>query len=297
MAAAHALGPATTLVLRDGRRLAYAEYGDLQGTPVVFLHGWGDSRLTRHPDDRGTAALGVRLLTVDRPGIGCSDFQPRRTLLDWPDDLAQLADHLGLPRFAVLGHSGGGPFALACAWKLPARLTVVGIACGFAPMDRPGATTGMRKEMQRAVPVLRRLPWLARPMLASLPKQYRRDPELAFAKQFGHGLPASDSAVLAQPAVHANVLAGAVEALRPGAKGLAQELPLFLGRPWGFRPEDIRVPVRLWYGAADTLVPLQMGQYLAQALPMSQLEVYPDEGHTLHLTHWAEILRSLAGRA
>src|SRR5947209_5723448 len=117
MTAAHALGSPTTLTLRDGRHLAYAEYGDPQGSPVVFLHGWGDSRLTRHPDDRGTAALGVRLLTVDRPGVGWSDFQRGRTLLDWPDDLAQLAGHLGVPRFAILGHSGGGPFALACARK------------------------------------------------------------------------------------------------------------------------------------------------------------------------------------
>jgi pimeloyl-ACP methyl ester carboxylesterase len=293
MATVSAPAPTLTLTLRDGRRLAYADYGDPQGRPVVFLHGWGDSRLTRHPDDQLTAAAGVRLLTVDRPGVGASDYQPRRTLLRWPDDLRQLADQLGLDRFALLGHSGGGPFALASAWALPERLTAVGVACGFAPVDRPGGTAGLRPEMRRAVPLLRRFPWLARPLLASLPKQYRQDPEQAFEKQFGHGLPASDRAVLAQPAVHANLLAGAVEALRPGAKGLAQELPLFLGRPWSFRPEEIRVPVSLWYGEADTLVPVHMGRYLARIIPTSQLTVYPDEGHTLHLTHWADILRTL----
>ncbi len=94
--------------------------------------------------------------------------------------------------------------------------------------------------------------------------------------------------------MHANVLAGAVEALRYGSRGLAHEAPLFLGRPWGFRPEEIRTPVWLWYGEADSIVPLQMGHYLAKAIPRSQLTIYPGEGHMLHITHWDDILHTLA---
>src|SRR5438874_7114623 len=96
-----------TIRLRDGRLLAYAEFGDPSGIPLIFCHGWGDSRLTRHPDDTRTAALGVRLITIDRPVFGRSTFQPRRMLLDWPADVVQLADTLELERFALLGHSGG----------------------------------------------------------------------------------------------------------------------------------------------------------------------------------------------
>jgi pimeloyl-ACP methyl ester carboxylesterase len=282
-----------TIRLRDGRLLGYAEFGDPDGRPVIFCHGWGDSRLTRHPDDSRTAMLGVRLITIDRPGFGLSSFQPRRTLLDWPADVVQLADTLALERFALLGHSGGGPHALACAAAIPDRLTAVGVACGFAPMDRPGALEGMSREMQQGVGLFRRMPWMARPLFASLPAQYRRDPDKAFEQQFGHGLPASDRAVLARPDIHANMMAGAVEALRSGARGLAHEAPLFLGRPWGFSPEAIRAPVWLWYGDADSIVPLQMGQYLAQVIPHSQLTIYPGEGHMLHITHWDEILRTL----
>jgi pimeloyl-ACP methyl ester carboxylesterase len=280
--------------LANGRTLAYAEYGDPSGRPVLYCHGWGASRLTRHPDDALTASLGVRLVTVDRPGVGGSSFQPRRRLLDWPVDMAQLADQLGLRRFAVFGHSGGGPFALACGAAIPERLTAIAVACGFAPMDRPGATEGMRKDMARAMPLMRRLPWLARPMLTSLPRQYRKDPERAFEKQFGQGLPAADRAALAQPDIHTNILQSAVEALRPGSKGMAQEMPLFMGRPWGFRPEQVQSEVSLWYGDADPLTPPQMGEYLAGAIPQSHLTVYPGEGHMVYINHWAEILRTLA---
>jgi pimeloyl-ACP methyl ester carboxylesterase len=263
---------------------------------VIFLHGWGDSRLTRHPDDTRTTALGVRLITVDRPGFGQSEFQLRRALLGWPSDLTELADTLELGRFAVLGHSGGGPHALACAIALSDRLTAVGVACGFAPMDRPGARDGMSRQMQQGVELFSRMPWMAQLLFASLPGQYRRNPDKAFEQQFGHGLPDSDRAVLERPDIRANVLAGAIEALRSGSRGLAHEAPLFLGRPWGFRPEDIRAPVWLWYGDADSIVPLQMGQYLANAIPRSRLTVYPGEGHMLHITHWDDILQTLAAQ-
>jgi pimeloyl-ACP methyl ester carboxylesterase len=285
-----------TIRLRDGRLLGYAEFGDPSGIPLIFCHGWGDSRLTRHPDDARTAARGIRLITVDRPGFGLSDFQPRRTLLDWPTDVAALADALDLDRFALLGHSGGGPHVLACAVALPDRLTAVGVACGFAPMDRPDALAGMSRQMQQGVGLFSRMPWMARLLFASLPRQYRRNPERAFEQQFGHGLPDSDRAVLARPDVHANVLAGAVEALRPGSRGLAHEAPLFLGQAWGFRPEAIGIPVWLWYGDADSIVPLQMGRYLANAIPHSELTLYPGEGHMLHITHWDEIIGTLAAQ-
>ena len=285
-----------TIRLRDGRMLGYAEYGDPSGIPLIFCHGWGDSRLTRHPDDTRTAVLGVRLITIDRPGFGLSSFQPRRTPLDWPADVVQLADRLELGRFALLGHSGGGPHALACGVAIPDRLTAIGIACGFAPMDRPGALDGMSRQLQQGVGLFSRMPWISRLLFASLPNQYRRNAEKAFEQQFGHGLPDSDRAILDRGDVHANVLAGAVEALRCGSRGLAHEAPLFLGRPWGFRPEAICTPAWLWYGDADSIVPLQMGHYLANTIPRSDLRVYPGEGHMLHITHWDEILQTLVAQ-
>jgi pimeloyl-ACP methyl ester carboxylesterase len=117
---------ADRIELRDGRQLGYAEWGDSAGGPLLFFHGWPGSRLEGRLGDEAAKTCRVRLIALDRPGMGLSDFQSRRALVDWPDDVVQLADALGLERFAVLGISGGGPYAAACAWKLSDRLTHAG---------------------------------------------------------------------------------------------------------------------------------------------------------------------------
>jgi pimeloyl-ACP methyl ester carboxylesterase len=114
---------ARTIRLRDGRRLGYAEWGDPGGRPLLYFHGWPGSRVEGRLGDEAAKAKGVGMIALDRPGMGLSDYQPRRTLVDWPDDVIQVAAALGLDRFAVLGISGGGPYAAACAWKLSEQLT------------------------------------------------------------------------------------------------------------------------------------------------------------------------------
>src|SRR5215210_2245818 len=115
------------VLLADGRRLGYAEYGDSLGQPVMFFHGLGTSRLVCPPDEAAARKLGVRLIAVDRPGIGISDPLSGRSLLDWPRDVAQLADQLGIERFSVVGWSGGGPYAAACGHSLAHRVLAVGM--------------------------------------------------------------------------------------------------------------------------------------------------------------------------
>jgi pimeloyl-ACP methyl ester carboxylesterase len=116
-----------TIRLQDGRQLAYCEWGALDGTPVVLLHGAPGSRLIC-PDEAATEAAGVRLLTVDRPGYGQSDPRPGRALLDWPADHIELADQLDLPPCPVVGWSAGGKFALAMGFGAPDRVTAIGLA-------------------------------------------------------------------------------------------------------------------------------------------------------------------------
>ena len=113
-------GSNQTLRLESGRSLGYAEWGDASGFPLVHFHGSSSSRL-EHPV-QPEVLEGVRLVTIDRPGHGLSEFQPERTLLDWPRDVAALTDHLGIERFAVSGWSAGGPYALACAYRMPEQL-------------------------------------------------------------------------------------------------------------------------------------------------------------------------------
>jgi len=160
--------PATDREIRlpDGRRLGYAEYGDLTGKPVFFFHGWPSSRLFLRSQAAVTAAQGVRVIACERPGFGLSDFQPKRQLLDWPVDVLALADALGIDRFAVAGHSGGGPYAAACAFKIPSRVTAAAIISGLAPLDCPQATGDMMAANRLFFGLARRLPWLHRLLLS-----------------------------------------------------------------------------------------------------------------------------------
>jgi pimeloyl-ACP methyl ester carboxylesterase len=281
-----------SVATHSGRQLAYSEYGDREGTPVMFCHGWMASRLTRHPDDRLTASLGVRLIAIDRAGIGRSDPDPAKTLLSSAVDMAAVADELGLERFAVLGHSGGGPYALACARALPERVSRVAIASGFAPFDRSQRYAGMSRRMRGFVRLLRFAPWLAGPFMRSAPRRFRDDPDKAFDQQFGE-LCQSDRHAFEDAEVRESVLASAVEALAAGHVGVAIESQLLFVRPWGFSPAEVVSHVDLWYGAADTIVPPEMGRYLEQTIPDSRLTVVPDAGHMLYVTHWAEILQGL----
>ena len=129
------------ITLPDGRLLGYDEVGDPDGTPVLFFHGFGSSRVVRHPDDTIARTLGARVIAVARPGIGLSPRQPERRLTDWPLDVQRLMDHLGLERAAIVAWSGGGPYALATAWQMPGRVTAVGLISAPAPLAGvPGAS-------------------------------------------------------------------------------------------------------------------------------------------------------------
>jgi pimeloyl-ACP methyl ester carboxylesterase len=156
-----------TLRLRDGRQLAYAEYGDPNGSPVMLFHGNPSSRLSWGLIPGSPFRPRLRLIAPDRPGFGRSDFQPGRQLLDWPDDVCELADVLGLNRFAVLGVSGGGPATLACAWKIPQRLTAVGVVSSPCPTDVPGVTEGMSRTNRMLFLLAKHAPALVRLNMAA----------------------------------------------------------------------------------------------------------------------------------
>lgn len=278
------------LRLRDGRALAFAEHGDPRGAPVLFLHGLPSCRLM-HPDAETSRALGVRVVTADRPGFGRSDPKPGRSLLDWADDVTELADALGLARFAVVGPSGGGPFVAACASRLAARITHAAILGGSGPPDAPGALAGITRERRAGYWVARHAPALL-PLALRWHGDPRRDPERFFAAYTRHNPPA-DQALLARPEVRAMFIASYAEATRQGLGAFARELRL-VARPWGFRLEDLRVPTTIWHGAQDDLTPVGMARAMARAIPNATLHVLPGEGHLLFLSRWREIVTDLS---
>ena len=275
------------IVLRDGRRLGFAEWGDPAGTPVFFFHGMPSSRLNGHADQSVLDRHRVRWIAVDRPGMGLSDFQPRRRLLDWPDDVVQLADGLGLDRFSVVGNSAGGPYAAACAYKIPVRLDRAGIVSGVAPFDRlPAEEQRMRETFAD-----RRAPWLGRAKLAGMAAAARRWPGWTYGQAI-KSMPEADRILASRPSVRDALLEAFLESVRSGTRGVDHEMRLH-ARPWGFQPEEITIGVDLWHGDQDASVPLAHAQLLADAIPVSRLTVHPGAGHLLIDACFEEIVSVL----
>lgn len=286
-------GDPRSITLRDDRTLSYAEYGNPAGTPLLFFHGTPGSRRWALPawQDRSGP---IRIIAPDRPGMGGSTFQPGRRLLDWPNDVVQLADALGLERFAVAGVSGGGPHALACAYALPDRVRLAASLSGAGPIEGGDSLKGMHAANRAAFTLAMRAPWLLQVFM--VPSLYLAEhfPD-RYAKGALKALPEADRQVLTDPQIRQVLKVGAREAVAHGPRGVLHEARIFV-QPWGFHGADIKVPVLIWQGTADRNVPLAMVEQLAAEIPDAELKVYEGEGHMLFISHWAEISETIAGR-
>jgi pimeloyl-ACP methyl ester carboxylesterase len=273
-----------TITTSDGRTLAFCEWGDPAGTPVFSLHGTPGSRLGRHPDENVYRDAGVRAITYDRPGYGASTRHAGRQVADAPSDVAAIADALGLDRFAVTGGSGGAPHSLACGALLPDRVTRCASVVGPAPYGDGGLPadqwfTGMvegnvhefgwalegehvlRPELEREAPAL----------IASL------DSESDAPLGEDYALSAADLAVMQSGAFRAVMAASVREGIGRSVDGVVDD-DLAFAHPWGFDVAAITVPVAVWYGPHDTLVPTGHGEWLARTIPSAEVVVL-DGGH------------------
>ncbi|HEY5281305.1 MAG TPA: alpha/beta hydrolase [Polyangia bacterium] len=273
----------------QNRRIAFAEYGDPAGRPVFLCHGTPGSRLNR-PDDEITRALGVRLIVIDRPGCGMSDFLPGRTLLDWPHDLEAVADGLGLERFAVVGFSGGGPYVAASAYGLPQRVVAAASVAGAGSVDTPGALTGIGRYRRTACALARRAPTLLRAVMW-LTNHPGRNPA-RFLNKFTGDLAPPDQAIIARPEIRTKLLATYAESVRSGLRGVVLDLAIAM-RPWGFPLSEIKCPYFIWHGDDDRSTPIAMAKYLAHEIPHCQTTLLPSTGHMFFYDRWPDILRQL----
>lgn len=285
-----------TIVLQDGRNLAYAEWGDPDGQPVFLLHGSPDSRLfcpdTYGRVDRTSAECGARLITLDRPGYGKSSARPGLTLLGWVDDLIQLADVLRLERFALTAMSGGGPYGMACGVRIPERITRLGLVSTMAPQDE--------------IPRLGEDDW---PERAAVLELVRRDPYLAVdAVQRREAWAVETPEALADPANWPEIDRWAAEdseiarafvdehreAIRQGLTGATWDW-IARNAPWGFSTRDVGTETFIWHGDHDEILPLNNFEFLASTIPGAQSRLWKDEGHLAILRgpHWGEVLTTL----
>ena len=282
----------SVIQLSDKRRLAYAEYGESDGAPILLFHGLPGSRLSWGLIPGGPFPPGLRIIAPDRPGYGGSDPNPGRNVLDWADDVAELADVLEIEKFAVLGVSGGGPGALACAWKIPERLTSVGVVASPAPTNAPGVFEGMSKTNRFFMKLAWRMPWLSTMNTRLLASVIRRNPAryINTMKIKVHDV---DKAIVARPEIQDMLTRDFAEALRGGSHGMVGDLSANHGRPWGFQLEKIRIRIQFWSCELDRSVPPAMGRYLSNSISNSECTFVSDAGHLWILEHLNDVLRAL----
>jgi pimeloyl-ACP methyl ester carboxylesterase len=233
----------------------------------------------------------VRLIAFDRPGFGQSSPQPDRQIGDWALDVREAAEQLGVPRFDVLGVSGGGPYAAACAAKLPDLVSRAAIVSGWAPADKSAATSGLPWFTRMTLALWRRIPALVHLAIWWLALNAKLFPALVLLAA-RRRLPAVDQEIYQRPNMRTMERKVLREVFRQGHRGPAHELVLFSQR-WDFRVEDIRVPVLLWHGDADRTVPISMGRYMASAIPDCTATYYPGQGHYMSFDRMDTILAAL----
>jgi len=285
--------PGEAACVTGAHTLGYLQSGATDGTPVFFFHGYGGSRLVAHPNGAIAERLGVRVIALDRPGIGYSGFQPNRTLLDWPDDIAAFADQLGIERFAVLGYSWGGPYALACAHKMPQRLIGVAVVSGAPPFAGPDAMPNLPERLARLVQTAQGSHWRLRTDLWLQSRRAHQNPEQVYQDDL-LAVSAPDRAVMSDLAFRDMLIAAYAEPFREGITGMYWDR-IVPTQDWGFRLGDVTAPIQLWYGEQDTNAPPTVGRYLAARLPNAQFTLVPGEGHLMCYSHWGEILAALTG--
>ncbi|KAI1121716.1 Alpha/Beta hydrolase protein [Nemania abortiva] len=295
-------------ILPDGRTLSYTTYG----TPVVpgqltlfYFHGFPGTHDEGLPFHEAASKRGIVMIGVTRPGFGGSTHQPNRDLLSFPPDLLRLADHLGVKRFAIIGLSGGGPYALACLHALPpVRLLGGVVVSGMYPtaLGLAGMMLLNRVLFNLVVWVPGLVAWLVDRFVVARVARDADHPEVyarVIADSFAHR-PAEDrEAVFADNGRLLRVLArSSVEALRHGADGFVREAWLF-GSPWGFALEELRVErgrLVLWHGAKDVNVPVRMAEKAAQLIPNAEFRRCDDEAHiSLCVNRMDEVLDVVAG--
>jgi pimeloyl-ACP methyl ester carboxylesterase len=274
--------------LQDGRRMSYAQYGVPDGFPIVSAHGGLACRLDVAAAGSIAESCGVRLIAPDRPGVGRSDPQPDRTILDWTRDVTELLDQLDIDQFAVMGWSLGGQYAAAVGYALRPRVARTAIIAGAVPLTEPGAFEGLPQIDRTYIRLSQRAPWAARLGFRAMTLTATCAPEL-YGRLAARDLGPADAAVLRAEGF-ATFAHMSREALRQ-PQGVVEEYRVMV-RPWGFRPEDLQLPVDIWGGTDDQLIDPSWPGELARRIPGATLHMGPG-GHFLAHLYYGDIFQTL----
>ena len=275
------------ITLRDGRQLGYIDCGDPGGRPLFYFHAFRFHRIGRLPHQTATR-LGIRLIAPDRPGFGLSDFQPRRTLLNWADDVLQLANTLRIEKFSVTGHSGGSPYAAACAHQLPDRVRKAAMFSAIGWYHIP-------RKYKSSVGILPPYYHFNRIAAALAARVYLKVSGRLGPTARVVALAATPGAVLMPAPLEFTQLVSDIGDSTSRARriGAAWEVVLY-SRPWGFRLEDIKTEMHVWHGEADRMIPTPLIRAMANLMPNCRARFMPGENHFSLLSNYlADMLKAV----
>lgn len=281
------------LIRANGERVAFSEYGDAKGAPIIFCHGWPSSRTMAELTDDAARELQVRIISADRPGIADSAFVANRTLLDWPPLVRELADHLQLNEFRVLAISGGAPYAYVTGWAMPERVRAIAVVSGAPEISRLDDRSGLLALYRWLLFGYRRIPRVARigfrfarPLLSLRPPRRSRNLLLKF-------LQPCDAESLRDERAFQACFESQRRAWEASAEGVLADAEIY-AQPWGFSLHELRVPVRLWHGDSDRSFSAAVAREVAAQIPNCTERIVKNAGHySTAIRHMREILRDL----
>jgi pimeloyl-ACP methyl ester carboxylesterase len=278
----------------NGDHVAFNEYGVADGAPVIFCHGWPSSRIMAELTDDAARAVGVRIISPDRPGIAGSTFVRRRRLLDWPPLVRELADFLRFEKFRMLAISGGAPYAYAVAWAMPERVSAIAVISGAPHIAELGDRSGLLalyrwllRAHAKLPPALSRIGFrAARPFLSLQPPRRSRPFLLKLLQR-------CDAESLRDERAFEACFESQRRAWENSAEGVFADAEIY-AQSWGFSLRNIRVPVRLWHGKKDRSFSAAVAEATAKQIPNAKLRVIEDAGHySTPIRHMRKILADL----
>jgi len=270
--------------------ISWNHYGDSGGEPVFYFHGMPGSCLEASVADEIAGNMGINLISIDRPGYGDSDRQQSLSLFDLADIVAQLADSLQLGRFSVLGFSGGGAYALACAARLSSRIKRTVLVGSIAPFETDEMQSQVNVDFKPLYELAKLDPEAAQVQISDMAS----NPEMLMAAMQSI-LPEPDQSIFAQEGFHRNYLKNLSQAILNGVEGLVDDL-YRVTNPWLFDIADIESPVNIWHGRDDNNVGYGVAEYLSSKLAKTSCHLLEDAGHFFMFRDWEQVFERLAAR-
>lgn len=297
--------------LHDGRNLGFSEYGVPEGVPLLLFHGTPGCRIIKRLEAASwTKKFGLRVIVPDRPGYGLSDPAPGRTIINWATDVEELADHLDLGRFHIAGASGGGAYALACAIQSPARVLSVSLLSSAGPPEVMPVSKDMNFGNKVAFFSARHAPFIIKAIFGISAYTVKRQRADAIGEEKNTAcessnkrlekklekdmetIPEWDKRTMGKVnGEHAMIQTQ--EVFRQGGYGAYQDT-LLISRPWGLNLDEVTVPVFMWHGTADNMVPISTARALSELIQGCETHFIQDAGHQLLVSN--EICSQMAAR-